>query len=264
MVEVVGIGSPSAGASGPQLERGTGTAMLPIDALHILNSRHESRRPGPEHAGPRWKALVEEASVTRAAARIGLSQPAMSHALKRLRALHRRPAAGAQRGPHAAGRGGRTRSASPCATRLARVRACSPTERFRSRHQPADLPVPGRGRQRVRPAAAAAARTAAPAGPGIRIELRPLLAGDDAFATAQALDVAVACVPAVFPASIARGSSATVTCGALRRGHPLARGAARGARGSSRPSTWRWRRSGTRTRSTCLAARVRECDAAWC
>ena len=42
-------------------------------------------------------ALLSEANVSRAAMRIGLSQPAASHALQRLRDLIGDPAAGADR-----------------------------------------------------------------------------------------------------------------------------------------------------------------------
>jgi DNA-binding transcriptional LysR family regulator len=167
------------------------------------------------------EALVEEASVTRAARRVSLSQPAMSHALKRLRALLHDPLL-----VRGAGRMQLTRRAEalrePLRDALTRVRDLLAAERFdpatsertfrlRVADNACDLLLP--------PLLARLAQ----AGPGIRIELRPLLAGDDAFATAQEVDVAVACVPAAFPGFYRQRLFRDRDVCALRRGHPLAR-----------------------------------------
>jgi len=167
------------------------------------------------------EALVEEASVTRAAARIGLSQPATSHALKRLRALLGDPLL-----VRSGGRMQRTRRADalrePLRDALARVRDLLASERFD--------PAESERTFRLRVADNACDLLLPPlldrlrrAGPGIRIELRPLLAGDDAFATAQTIDVAVACVPAAFPGFYRQRLFRDRDVCAVRRGHPLAR-----------------------------------------
>ena len=71
---------------------------------------------------PVLDALLTERSVSRAGARLGLSQPAVSNALAQLRALLRRSAAGAQAQRHGADRA-RARPGGPAARGAAGARA---------------------------------------------------------------------------------------------------------------------------------------------
>jgi DNA-binding transcriptional LysR family regulator len=177
-------------------------------------------------------ALLEEASVTRAAARVGLSQPAMSHALKRLRTLLGDPLL-----VRSAGRMQRTRRAealrAPLRDALVRVRDLLSPEGFD--------PATSRRTFRLQVADNACDVLLPPlldhlsrAGPGIRIALRPLAAGDDAFAAAQSVDVAVACVP---------GLPRLLSAAALQRPRRVLPPGKR----SRRPDTSRWRRWAVRT-----------------
>ena len=167
------------------------------------------------------EALLEEASVTRAAGRVSLSQPAMSHALKRLRALLGDPLL-----VRSGGRLQRTRRADglrePLRDALARVRDLLSDEPFdpSSSQRTFHLRVADNACDLLLPPLLRRLRGA---GPGIRIELRPIAAGDDAFQLAQSVDAAVACVPAAFPGFYRQRLFRDRDVCAFRRGHPLAR-----------------------------------------
>src|ERR1700727_2155897 len=76
---------------------GRRTGRLPMRALHPnMPVPHKPSRPGSKEARMNWRmldlnllvvfdAVVQERSATRAAARLNMTQPAISHALARLR-----------------------------------------------------------------------------------------------------------------------------------------------------------------------------------
>jgi DNA-binding transcriptional LysR family regulator len=168
------------------------------------------------------EALLDDASVTVAARRVGLSQPAMSHALRRLRELLQDPllvrAAGRMQLTE---RGERLRH--PVRDALERVRDLLSTERF----DPAQstrtfrLHVADNACDLLLPPLVERLRSAAP---HVRVELRAL--GErvpDAAELARAFDAAVACVPERFPGFYRQRLFTDRDVCALRTGHALAR-----------------------------------------
>jgi DNA-binding transcriptional LysR family regulator len=166
-------------------------------------------------------ALLDEGHVGRAARRVGLSQPAMSHALGRLRDLLDDPllvrtGAGMELTPRAQG------LRAPLAAALDQVRGLLAPEAF----------DPARSTRRFRlmlpdivldlllaPLVERVGREA----PGVTLEIAPLHASSALTAElARSIDIVIACMPDALPAfrreRVYRDSDAL----AVRRGHPLA------------------------------------------
>jgi DNA-binding transcriptional LysR family regulator len=164
-------------------------------------------------------ALVSEAHVGRAAARVGLSQPAMSHALARLRelmgdALLVRVGAGMQLTPRA-----QTLRA-PLAQALDAVRGLFAAERF----DPATsmrrfvLMMPDLVTDLLMPPLLARLGREAP---GVRLEVTPFRSPavmTDEFA--RGLDLILACLPDAFPGFHRQRLYADKDALGVRRGHP--------------------------------------------
>lgn len=165
-------------------------------------------------------ALVSEAHVGRAAARVGLSQPAMSHALARLRdlmgdALLVRVGAGMQLTPRA-----QTLRA-PLAQALDAVRGLFVAERF----DPATsvrrfvLMMPDLVTDLLMPPLLG---RLAPQAPGVRLDVMPFRS--PAVMTdevARGLDLVLACLPDAFPGFHRQRLYADKDALAVRRGHPV-------------------------------------------
>lgn len=167
-------------------------------------------------------ALLDEASVGRAATRVSLSQPAMSHALKRLRALLGDPLlvrVGAHM--HRTARGDALRD--PVKDVLARVRELVASDRFDPAtstrtfrlfvaDNASDLLLPPLLRRLHVEAPHVAIRVHSTAGHAL-----------DPVELAQAIDVAVACVPHRFTGFYQQRLFTDRDACAVRRAHPLAR-----------------------------------------
>jgi DNA-binding transcriptional LysR family regulator len=166
------------------------------------------------------EALLEQASVGRAADRMALSQPAMSHALKRLRAILGDPLL-VRVGPRMqlTARGEALRY--PVKDVLSRVRdllvmekfdAASSTRTFRLfvSDYAGDLLLPLVRKQLQREAP----------GISIRVQQDGQMQGD-CFELAQSVDLAIACVPNSFKGFYQQRLFADRDACALRRGNPV-------------------------------------------
>jgi DNA-binding transcriptional LysR family regulator len=172
------------------------------------------------------ESLLDEASVGRAASRVSLSQPAMSHALKRLRNLLGDPLlvrVGARMQLTTRGEALRY----PVKDALSRVRdllvsekfdAASSTRRFRMflADNASDLLLPPLLKRLQEEA------------PNVSIRVQPgggsIL---DPFELARAVDVAVACVPNCFKGFYQQRLFTDRDACAVRRGHPITKRMAR-------------------------------------
>lgn len=167
------------------------------------------------------EALLEEESVTRAARRVGLSQPAMSHALNRLRALLADPLL-----VRAAGRMQATRRGDalrlPVRDALDRVRDLLSAESF----------DPATSERTFRLAVADNAcdlllppllRRLRHLGSRVHVEMRTLGRNLDPYELARSLDGVVACVTGPFGGLYRQRLFTDRDTGVVRRGHPLAR-----------------------------------------
>jgi DNA-binding transcriptional LysR family regulator len=168
------------------------------------------------------ESLLEEASVGRAADRVALSQPAMSHALKRLRNLLGDPLlvrVGSQMQRTARGEALRF----PVKDVLSRVRDLLVTEKFdparstRTFHlfvsdYASDLLLPSLRKQLQREAPSVSIRVQL--GGGIRL---------DPFELARAVDVAIACAPSSFTGFYQQRLFTDRDACAVRRGNAIAR-----------------------------------------
>jgi DNA-binding transcriptional LysR family regulator len=168
------------------------------------------------------EALLEEGSVSRAADRISLSQPAMSHALKRLRTLLGDPLlvrVGAQM--QLTARGVALRN--PLKDTLTRVRdllagnkfdALESTREFRMfvADNASDLVLPPLLKRLQEEA------------PNVRIRVHPGGTSTlDPFELTRTVDVAIACVPNLFKGFYQQRLLTDRDACALRRGHPVAK-----------------------------------------
>ena len=169
------------------------------------------------------ESLLDEASVGRAADRVSLSQPAMSHALKRLRALLGDPLlvrVGARM--HLTARGEALRY--PVKDALSRVRdllvndtfeAAGSTRVFRLfiADNASDLLLPPL-LERLRKDA-----------PGVALRVQSAVGGGtlDPFELTRVVDVAVACVPNLFKGFYRQHLFTDRDACAVRRGHPITR-----------------------------------------
>jgi DNA-binding transcriptional LysR family regulator len=167
------------------------------------------------------EALLEEASVGRAADRVSLSQPAMSHALKRLRGLLDDPVlvrAGARM--QLTSRAEALRH--PVRDALARVRDLLTGEEFE----------PARSARTFRLCVADSAgdlllpilmKRLDDEAPGVRVEVQPWRGKTvDPFELARLADVAIACVPDRFKGFYQQRLFTDRDACAVRRGHPIA------------------------------------------
>ena len=168
------------------------------------------------------ESLLEEASVGRAADRVALSQPAMSHALKRLRILLGDPLlvrVGARMQLTARGEALRC----PVKDVLSRVRDLLASENFdparstRTFHlfvsdYASDLLLPSLRKQLQHEAPGVSIRVQH--GGGFRL---------DPFELARAVDVAIVCVPNSFPGFYQQRLFTDRDAGAVRRGNAIAR-----------------------------------------
>jgi len=167
------------------------------------------------------EALVEEESVTGAARRVGLSQPAMSHALNRLRALLRDPLLVRAAGRMQVTRRGETLR-HPVRDALDRVRDLLRTESF----------DPGASERTFRLAVADNAcdlllppllRRLRRLGSGVHVEVRTLGRHLDPFELARSMDGVVACVTRPFAGLYRQRLFTDRDACVVRRGHPQAR-----------------------------------------
>ncbi|HLJ89270.1 MAG TPA: LysR family transcriptional regulator [Candidatus Angelobacter sp.] len=168
------------------------------------------------------EALVEEENVGRAARRIGLSQPAMSHALNRLRGMIGDPIMVRVGGRmQLTVRGESLRY--PVRDALERVRdlligdsflpaTSERTFRVMIADNASDLLLPALLSRLQREA------------PNVHLEVLPLRrVGHDAADLAHDVDIAVACVPDAFPGFYRQRLFTDRDACAVRRGHPIAR-----------------------------------------
>ena len=166
------------------------------------------------------EALLEEASVGRAADRVALSQPAMSHALKRLRILLGDPLL-VRLGPRMqlTARGQALRY--PVKDVLSRVRDLLVTEKFDAARSTrtftlfvsdyaADLLLPLVRKQLQHEA------------PGVNIRVQiDVRFKADSFELAQSVDLAIACVPTSFKGFYQQRLFTDRDACAVRRGNPI-------------------------------------------
>jgi DNA-binding transcriptional LysR family regulator len=167
------------------------------------------------------EALLQEASVGRAADRVSLSQPAMSHALKRLRGLLEDPLlvrVGARMQLTARAEALR----SPLQNALSRVRdlligeGFDPVHSTRTFHlfvadNASDLLLPPLLKRLQKEA------------PNVSIRVQPWRANTpDPFELARLVDVAIACVPNRFKGFYQQHLFKDRDACAVRRGHPIA------------------------------------------
>jgi DNA-binding transcriptional LysR family regulator len=167
------------------------------------------------------EALLEEASVGRAADRLSLSQPAMSHALKRLRALLKDPLlvrVGARMQLTARAEALRP----PVQDALSRVRDLLVGEGF----DPADstrsfqLFVADNASDLLLPPLLKRLQNEAP---HVSIRVQPVRGNmPDSFELARLVDVAIACVPHRFKGFYQQHFFKDRDACAVRRGHPIA------------------------------------------
>ena len=167
------------------------------------------------------EALLEEASVGRAAERVGLSQPAMSHALKRLRNLVRDPLL-VRVGPemHLTPRAAALRH--PLRDILARTRELLSDQPFDPKRSARTFRmfVSDNATDLLLPVLLNRLRRDAP---NISISMQAL-SSLDSSELAKTLDVVVACEPSRFKGFYQRRLFTDRDACALRRGHPLAKG----------------------------------------
>jgi DNA-binding transcriptional LysR family regulator len=168
------------------------------------------------------EALLEEANVTRAAQRISISQPAMSHALKRLRSLLGDPLL-VRVGTHMqrTSRGESLRY--PVKDALARVRdllvsadfdPAQSTRTFR-------IFVADNASELVLPALLRRLREEAP---NVSIRVQPSRGNVlDPFELARSIDVAIACTPHFFKGFYQQRLFTDRDACAVRRGNPVAK-----------------------------------------
>src|SRR5262245_11407203 len=167
------------------------------------------------------QALLEEESVGRAARRVGLSQPALSHALGRLRELLRDPLLVRAGGRMQLTRRGTAlrepvRDALERVSDLLRAETFDPavserTFRLLVADNACDLLLPPLLRRLRRCA------------PRVRVECRTLARAQDAFETSRAADAVIACVPDSFAGFYRQRLFSDRDGLAVRRGHPRAR-----------------------------------------
>lgn len=167
-------------------------------------------------------ALLAESSATRAASRIGRSQPAMSHALKRLRALLGDPllvrAGGAMELTERA-----QAMRAPLEQVLERVRELLVTSEFepRTSARAFQLLMPDYACDLLLPRIV---ERVAREAPGVRIEVRPWRSpGGASRELARTIDAVVTCVPAGFDGFYRRRLFTDRDACVRRSGHPLAR-----------------------------------------
>jgi DNA-binding transcriptional LysR family regulator len=167
------------------------------------------------------EALLEEASVGRAADRLSLSQPAMSHALKRLRALLEDPLlvrVGARMQLTARAEVLR----SPVQDALSRVRDLLVGEGFDPAHSTRSfqLFVADNASDLLLPPLLKRLQKEAP---HVSIRVHPVRGNmPDSFELARLVDVAIACVPHRFKGFYQQHLFRDRDACAVRRGHPFA------------------------------------------
>ena len=166
------------------------------------------------------EALLEEASVGRAADRVALSQPAMSHALKRLRILLGDPLL-VRVGPRMqlTPRGQALRH--PVKDVLSRVRDLLVTEKFDAARSTRTfhLFVSDYAGDLLLPLLRKQLQHEAP-GVSIRVQIDERLK-PDSFELAQSVDLAIACVPNVFKGFYQQRLFTDRDACAVRRGNPI-------------------------------------------
>lgn len=166
------------------------------------------------------EALLEEESVSHAGRRVGLSQPAMSHALKRLRGLLADPLLIRVGGRmQLTNRGEELRS--PVRETLENVRNLLNGKRFDPKQSErtfrmlvadnaGDLIIPLLLRQLQEVA------------PKIRIHIEPIAKrGGDPSELAYSVDAVIACVPDIFPGFYRQRLFTDHDACAIRKGHPI-------------------------------------------
>ena len=167
------------------------------------------------------EALLEEASVGRAADRVALSQPAMSHALKRLRLLLGDPLL-VRIGPRMqlTARGEALRY--PVNDVLSRVRDLLAAQKFDAAHSTRTfhLFVSDYAGDLLLPLLRKQLQHKAP-GVSIRVQMDGRLK-TDSFELAQSVDLAVACVPNAFKGFYQQRLFTDRDACAVRRGNPVA------------------------------------------
>lgn len=168
------------------------------------------------------EALLQEESVGRAARHIGLSQPAMSHALSRLRTL-----LGDELMVRMGGRMQLTARAEalryPVKDALERVRELLTSESFNPAESKRSFRIfiADNATDLFLPRLLAMIERTAP---GVRIELHPWRGrGVDPAELSRSVDAAIACVPGAFPGFYRQRLFTDRDMCTLRKGHPIAR-----------------------------------------
>jgi DNA-binding transcriptional LysR family regulator len=169
------------------------------------------------------ESLLDEASVGRAADRVSLSQPAMSHALKRLRALLGDPLlvrVGARM--HLTARGEALRH--PVKDTLARVRDLLANDRFdaASSTRTFRLFVADNASDLLLPPLLKRLQQEAP-NVGVRVQSAAGGGTFDSLELTRVVDAAVACVPDRFKGFYQQHLFTDRDACAVRRGHPITR-----------------------------------------
>ena len=167
------------------------------------------------------EALLEEASVGRAADRVSLSQPAMSHALKRLRALLEDPLL-VRVGTRMQLTARADVLRNPVQDALSRVRDLLIGEGFDPAHSTRtfQLFVADNAGDLLLPPLLKRLQQKAP---NVSIRVQPWRANlPDPFELARLVDVAIACVPNKFKSFYQQHLFKDRDACAVRRGHPIA------------------------------------------